>query len=216
MRLFLSSYRAGKHPDKMIKFFGRGSRIGVITNAKDYKFAKQREKKVEEVLEYFRLLGMKPTEIDLRDYFGKPEEALKLMKGFPVIWGSGGNTFLLRRALKQAGVDRELAKLVKEEKIIYGGESAGAILPGPTLRGAEDDRTREDNPMYIPRLYDREVIWEGLKLVSFVPLPHYKGEYYGEMMDKLVESFDKQKIRYKTIREDQVLIIDGRKTEILR
>jgi dipeptidase E len=212
MRVFLSSYRAGKHDDKLIKFLDGINKVAVITNAKDYKTPEGRLQRIEENFDYYRSIGLDPTEIDLRSYFHK-SGAEKLLAGHNFIWLAGGNTFLLRRALKYTGLDRFLCDSVRKNEIVLGGESAGAIIMGPTLRYSEID-TDEDSPNYIPSGYDKEVIWTGLGIVDFVPVPHYQTSgYIG--IDDYVKNLDRENIPYKKMTDEQAIMISGDKTEIL-
>jgi dipeptidase E len=213
VRLFLSSYRAGKHDDKLRDFLGSIDKVAVITNAKDYKTTQDRRDKVEENFDYYRSIGLKPTEIDLRPLFHKPG-AEKMLAGHNFIWLAGGNVFLLRRALKYTGLDKYLYDNVRKNEIIIGGESAGAVIMGPTLKFSELE-TDEDSPDHIPEGYDKEVIWEGLGFMAYVPVPHHKALDYGDGIDKYIEQLDKYSIPHKEMTDDQVIIINGGKEEFL-
>jgi len=215
MRLFLSSYRAGSYDDKLLEFLGNINKVAVITNAKDYKPSEERKIKVEENLDYFRSLGIEPTEIDLRPYFHK-KDAEKMFDGFDFVWLAGGNAFLLRRALKYTGVDKFLITEVKKGSLIYGGESAGEILACPTLHGSEDDSGNEDDPNYIPRGYDEKVLWDGLGFINFVLVPHYKNPDIGESIEGYISYLKKHNITFETITDDEVFIVDGEKQEFLK
>jgi dipeptidase E len=213
MRLFLSSYRAGRHDDKLREFLGGIDKVAVITNAKDYKTPQDRRNKVEENFDYLRTIGLRPTEVDLRPNFHKPD-AEKLLAKHNFVWLAGGNAFLLRRALKYADLDKYLYDNVRKNEIILAGESAGAIIMGPTLKFSELD-TDEDSPHYIPEGYDKEIIWSGLDFVSYVPVPHYKALDYGEEIDKYIKALDKNSIPHKEMTDDQAIIINGAKEEFL-
>ena len=134
--MFISSYRAGKHDQDLIKFLGNIKKIAVITNAKDYKTEADRQEKVADNFSYFRSIGVEPVEIDLRLFFNKPGIE-KLLSDYDFVFLSGGNVFLLRRALSYSGLDRFLYDAVRKNEIILGGESAGAIIMGPTLKYSE-------------------------------------------------------------------------------
>jgi dipeptidase E len=212
MRLFLSSYRAGKHDTELSKLLGGINKIAVITNAKDYKTPGGRRERIEENFEYYRSIGLEPTEIDLRPYFHKPG-AEKLFSNHNFVWLAGGNVFLLRRALKYTGLDKFFYDKVRQNEIILGGESAGAIIMGPTLRYSEVD-TDEDSPNYIPDGYDKQVIWEGLDLVNYVPVPHYQTpDYIG--IDDYIKNLDKENIPYKKMTDDQAILINGDREKFL-
>lgn len=215
MRLFLSSYLAGKYPEKLVELFGRGTSVAVITNAKDYKTPEERKVKVDEVLQFLGELGLKPVEIDLRKYFdgrGNPEKDLRKFRAF---WLAGGNVFLLRRAIRQSQLEPLLGDWVRKNEVVLGGESAGAIIVGPTLRGAEDEWSAEDSPYFRAEGYEEEVIWEGLRYITYVPAPHYQNTNYGPVIEKYINDLDRLKIAYKTMTDDQAIIINGAKEEFL-
>lgn len=215
MKLFLSSYRAGDHVDRLKDFLGNTNQMATITNAKDYKSAAERQAKIEENFDYWLSVGLEPVEIDLRPYFHKPG-AEELLDKYDFIWLAGGNAFLLRRALKYTGIDEYLKKRVREGSLIYGGESAGAILAAPTLLGSEDDSTNEDDPKYIPEGYDHQAYWDGLGFLDYVLVPHYKSPEIAESIEGYVSYLKKHRIPHKTIREEEALIVDGDRQEFLR
>lgn len=215
MRLFLSSYRAGKYDQKLLEFIGDIKKVAVITNAKDYKPPEDRQAKIEDNFSYYRSIGIEPTEIDLRPYFHKPG-ASELLKGFEFVWLAGGNAFLLRRALYYAGLDEYLISAVKNNSIIYGGESAGTIMASPTLRGSEDDSTNEDDPRYIPEGYDKEILWDGLGFIDYVLVPHYQSPEIGESIEGYIRYLEKRNIPYRKITDEQALIVDGEREQLLQ
>lgn len=205
MKLFISSYRAGKHDNDLQAFVGKINKVGVITNAKDWK-TKERKIGLEDNFNWWRLIGLEPTEIDLRPYFHRPG-AEKIVEKFDFVWLAGGNVFLLRRALKYSGIDKYLGNKVRRKEVILGRESADAIIMGPTLKYSETEEN-EDNPNYIPKLYEKQVIWGGLDLINYVTVPHYKTPgYIG--IDEYAENLKKEKIPYKTMTDDQAIIING-------
>jgi dipeptidase E len=210
MRLFLSSYRAGEHQAELIKLASGIKNVAVITNAKDDKTTKERIESVNEVLDFFIKLGFKPKEIDLRPHFKKPETSKKELQNYKFVWMAGGNTFLLRRALKYTGLDEYLIKKVKDDVIIYGGESAGAILATPTFTGVEFG----DDPKIIPKGYKKEIILEGLNLVPYHIVPHYQSEWEGAK--DMIVALKKKKLEYKTLTDNQVMVINGKKEEFLK
>lgn len=213
MRLFLSSYRAGKHGAKLLELVGKGAKIAYISNSKDYKDPADRKAKIDENFDYWRSIGLKPDEIDLRPYFDEPG-ADKLVKGYGFIWLAGGNVFLLRRALSYSGLDRYLYDAVRKNQIVLGGESAGAIIMGPTLKHSEVETDNEDSPNFTPKPYREEVLWDGLDLVNFVPVPHYASPgYIG--IGGYIKNLERDKIPYKTMTDAQAIIIDGDEVEFL-
>lgn len=213
MRLFLSSYRAGNHSEKLLGLLNGIDEVGIISNAKDYHEPLRRAQRMDEVYDFFKSVGVVLHEIDLRPYFSKGNSSEELSK-HKFIWLAGGNIFLLRRALEYSGAVSYLTKTVKDASLILGGESAGAVVLGPTFRGFEMEGNA-DNPNFIPESYKSEVIWEGLGLVSYVPIPHCGGEDYGSEVSRIIKQFDRDKIPHKDMTDDQAIMVSGDKEEFL-
>lgn len=209
MRLFLSSYRAGDHTDKLREFIDEGTKIAAITNAKDYKTAEERKESVQDLMSFFADQELAVEELDLRKYFGKKEELQKKLSTYGAVWLAGGNTFLLRHALKTSGADEILVAKVREGSLAYLGESAGAILATPSLEGVQ----YEDDPDIVEEQYHEDPIFDGLGFVPYAIVPHW-GSAWSET-DSMVEVLEADGVDYKTLADDQVLIISGDHEEIL-
>lgn len=211
MKLFLSSEGFGNHPKILVGLMGANKKVAFIDNAKDAIPASERAEHVREKKIEFENLGLGFTEIDLRDYFSKRDELLNMLSNFGLIWLSGGNTFILRRALAYSGADKSISKLLQAGKIVYGGSSAGAIIPTPSLHGAEFG----DEPHLIPEGYKEEVIWDGLNLVPFHIIPHYKSDWFGAEALKMESYMQSNGFPYKTLMDGQVMVINSGKKELL-
>lgn len=209
MRLFLSSYRFGDCSDALIELLGETDKVGVITNAKDYKSAMERTKSVQDVFDSFKELGINPYEIDLRAYFKYPDGLRSVLDAYSFVWLAGGNTFVLRRALKATGADELLRSYVRENKLIYGGESAGAVLAGPSLQGVEFG----DDPYVVPEGYSDEDIWDGLGLVPYSIVPHYESDWEG--YERMIEVLEEADIPYKALNDHQVIVVSGDSEKVL-
>lgn len=209
MRLFLSSYRFGDYGDVLQELIGEEATVGVITNAKDYNKLEERRKSVEAQFDSFRELGIEPHEIDLRPFFGHADLLALELEKHKFIWVGGGNTFVLRRALRASGGDVLLRDYVQADKCIYGGESAGAIMATPTLQGVEFG----DDPYIVPDGYTDEEIWDGLGFVSHAIVPHYESAWEGS--ERMVEVLEEDGVPYKTLNDHQVLLVVGNDEEIL-
>lgn len=207
MKLFLSSEGFGNHPQALVELMGENKKVAFIDNAKDAIATGERAEHVNEKRIEFENLGLSFTEIDLRDYFSKRDELLNKLSNSGLVWLSGGNTFILRRALAYSGADKHISKLVQEGRIVYGGSSAGAIIPTPSLHGAEFG----DEPHLIPEGYSEEVIWEGLNLVPFHIVPHYKSDWFGDQALKMESYMQSNSFPYKTLMDGQVIVINGDK-----
>jgi dipeptidase E len=211
MRLFLSSYRAGNHSRELQKLFGKKISVAVITNAKDYKNNAERIESVDDILKFLKDLNYKPSEIDLRSYFGNAEKLKKELRKYEAVWVAGGNTFILRRAFKYSGLDLILGDMVRKNEIIYAGESAGAILPTPSLHGAEYG----DDPNDIPDGYDGEILWQGLNIINYHLIPHYGSAEFSDEPLRMEKYLSSRNLPYRTLSDNQVIIINNNKEEFL-
>ncbi len=201
MKLYLSSYRI---PDikKFTTFIGKEPsdiKVGLILNAKDYRSTKYRDDKLKEMLDYFSGFGFQIEEIDLREYFNNDGVGEKL-KNYDVVWVNGGNTYMLRWAIAQCRGEKAILDALKNG-VVYGGDSAGAIIVGPTLKYFDE----ADDPTVIPK-----TMYDGLGFIDFAVLPHWDSEGFGEAI-KVV----KRKLEgdgHKTIKltdEEFLLVEDG-------
>jgi dipeptidase E len=215
MRLFLSSQDLGNHADVAAKMSGDNKKSLFIKNAQDDKLPEERNFSNAEKKKMFEDAGFEFEMLDLRDYFGKKDELEEKVKKAGSLWSSGGNTFILRRAMAASGLDEILKKLLAEDKILYGGWSAGAYIAAPSLHGIEfGDRPQ---PVAVPENYpSKETIWEGLDLVPFTVVPHYKSGWFDEEADTCIEYLRKYKMPYQSLEDGQVVIVDGDKVEVLK
>jgi dipeptidase E len=212
MRLFLASQDFGKHADKLREMVGDNKKSLVVFNARDLKKSDgegfQRKLFAENGFEFRRL--------DLRDYFGKEKELEKFVAEYKpgLVVLLGGNTFLLRRALKQSGFDKILQSDIKEDKYVLAGHSAGSIVAGPSLRGYEMVYTEEMEK--VPSGYQSEVVWDGLGFTGMRVIAHAGSLRYGEIIKKRQGFFDKNNDKYVVLDDDGVFVADGDDEEVLR
>lgn len=211
MRLFLSSQGFGDHSQKLLELLGEKHKAAFIDNAKDYLPESERAMHVREKQLEFENLGLEFSEIDLRDYFDKSGIQKELEK-YDLVWLSGGNTFILRRAMAQSGFDKVIKNLMSEDRLVYGGSSAGSIVAAPSLRGLEDG----DDPENVPKGYQPEVIWDGLKLVDYYVIPHYKSDWYGANADKIVAYMKQHNLKHYALKDGQVVWANGEKVQFLK
>ncbi len=209
MRLYLSSYRLEYNEDDLGCLVSGQKRIGVIRNALDFsnEHERLREGREREFLE-LRKLGLFPEEIDLREYFDAPEDLGGAVGKFDALWVVGGNTFVLRRAFQQSGLDAILLEKVRDEQFVYAGYSAGICVVTPTLRGID----LVDDPEVIPEGYSNQIIWDGLGLVPFSFAPHYRSDHpESELVEKSVEFFIENKIPFIALHDGDVYVEDLKK-----
>jgi dipeptidase E len=212
MRLYLSSFRNGNHPEQLHRLIGGGRRTAVIANAMDFVPAEIRSAKYAAEADRLKSMGLEPVEVDLRQYFGKPEELKETLSGFDFIWVRGGNVFVLRRAFKQSGADVVIKDLLENDTVAYGGYSAGVAILQPHLHGIE----LVDPPDVVPESYDKTIIWECLGLLPYCVAPHYKSDHPESAdIDKVVDYYTEKHIPFVALRDGEVIVIDGEEQAIL-
>ena len=107
MKLYLSSYKVGNETEELKKWIAdHDNKIVIIANAKDQYTDKERvEKGTLADIEQLSELGFDVSRLDLKDYFGKTEDLKTYLQQFQAAYVVGGNTFVLRRAMKMSGFD---------------------------------------------------------------------------------------------------------------
>jgi dipeptidase E len=211
MRLFLSSENVGNYPEVFSKLIGANKKLAFIENAKDDWADKDRKAKVKEHQEQFENLGFDFKEINLRDFFNQPKKLNDEMQNYGAVFVAGGNTFILRRAMVLSGFDTIIKELLGQDKLVYGGSSAGSVVAGPTLHGTEHG----DEPDVIPEGYIEEVIWDGLDLVPFTVVPHYGSEWFGQQARAMEKYLKENNLPQKLLKDGQVIVVNDDKEEFL-
>jgi dipeptidase E len=116
----------------------------------------------------------------------------------------GGNVFVLRQAMKLSGLDEILTDLFKSKtNFLYSGYSAAGCVLAPSLKPYQvvGDATET------PYKDQASVIWEGLDLVDFAFMPHYKSDHpETEAIDRGINYCEEHSIKYKAVRDGEVLI----------
>lgn len=202
MKFYLSSFKVGKETEKL-KEMTKGKKIGFVNNALDFVDAKIQAETDQKNMQDLRDLGIEVEILDLRDYFGKTEELKMKVGDLGGVWVRGGNTFVLRQAMRLSEMDKILKNMDRED-FFYGGYNAGGCVLSPSFKGLEivDDAT-------ITPYEDKTITWDGLGLINYLFLPHYKSDHHeSEDVDKVVQYYEKEGIVYKTLRDGEVIIIE--------
>lgn len=214
MKLYLSSYGIGNYPEELIKLTGVGAKIAIIGNAGDhFGDKKTRKESIQRQTTSLSSIGLIPQEIDLRKYFGRENELEKKLKKFGAVWIKGGNTFVLRKAMKLSGFDKIIKKMLKKDEIVYTGYSAGWCVLAPSLHGLEI----VDNPNDNANGYPKKVIWSGLNIIDYRACPHYKSDHPESAgVDKEIRFYKENKLPYKVLRDGEVIVVNGNKEKVFR
>ena len=206
MKFYLSSYKIGRETKRLRRMLPRNRRTAYIANSCDcYKDTKRTEEGDRFNFRQLRSVGLNPERLDLRDYFGRRAELERKLKGFGAIWVRGGNTFVLRQAMRLSGFDTIFKKLAKRKDVLYGGYSAGICILSPSLHGLElvDDKTQR------PYGKRSRLIWEGLGAVDYAFAPHYRSRHpESRLAGRTVRYYIDHKIPFIALRDGEVIIIE--------
>ena len=191
----------------------RGTRTAVIANAIDVYAPEDRAEGVRRELDALTELGLEAEEFDLRRYF-ESKQVIGDLRRYDVVWVRGGDVFTLRYSLAESGADTALVELLQEDALVYGGYSAGPCVLGPTLRGLE----QVDNPAHVKMLYGAEPVWSGLAVLDYCIVPHVDSPGHPETAacGRLAEHYRKTSTAHRTLRDGEVLIIDGNRSFVCR
>jgi dipeptidase E len=182
------------------------ARIAVIDNARDYSTDLERKKQsLKNDLDDIRSLGFLPEHVDLRNYFNDNDALLEKLREFDAVWVLGGNSFILRKAMKLSGFDAVINELIRKNKLVYAGYSAALCVISLTMDGVElvddIDATAEG--------YSTETIWDGYGLIDFYPIVHYKSDHpESKLVDKELEYVKSKNRKYKTLRDGDTIVIE--------
>ncbi|MDF6017192.1 Type 1 glutamine amidotransferase-like domain-containing protein [Streptomyces sp. JH34] len=211
MRMYLSSFRTGDHPDEMLALLTRTAAtpdVAVIANAVDVLPDEERRAAVEREFEALAGLGLRPSEVDLRTFFDQPStQVATALSRFPLIWVRGGNVFVLRQALARSGADLALTELLRQDAFVYAGYSAGVCVLAPDLHGLEQC----DDPKEVRTAYGDEARWDGLGLLDHVVVPHIDspGHPESEILGAVADRYHAEGTAHRPLRDGQALVIDG-------
>ena len=197
MKLFLSSVGIPQPAAYRELFANKQTmRIGLIANAWGTYPAGKREPFISQTTTQLTTLGATVQPLDLLDYAGKQGKLQKALQSLDGLWVTGGNSFYLNWAAHQAGMQYIIGALCRDG-LVYGGESAGAILATPTLHGVEFVDDANDAP---------EVLWDGLGLISFGLVPHWGNPKYAELLASCRQEMEKH-VKAKILTDTQCLVV---------
>lgn len=184
----------------------KDTRIVIIPNAKDYYSNRVRKLKANEAIDYFKSLNVRHIDIvDLQNFnISDTTRLAAKLRQYDLIWVSGGNTFCLRYEMRRSGFEKVINQVLASG-VVYGGESAGALVAGNSLKGVE---------FADPPEFAEEIIWGGLDLIPHFVLPHVGNTDYAEAMEK-AKTVHKSDSTMITLTDSQALVINEEKSEII-
>lgn len=207
MKFYLSSFRLGEKSKELARMAISNNKFGYIPNAGDYTNADL--DRISEVnnndMAELRKLGLEVQLLDLKDYFGSPGKLRKKIGELGGVFVRGGNTFILRQAMRLSGFDIIFRELLERDDFIYSGYSAGVCVLAPDLKAIQ----LVDDPTDKPYAGLQDTVWEGLGYLNYTILPHYKSNHpESAAIDKLLEYCQENDIPFKTLKDGEVIIIE--------
>jgi len=217
MRLYLSSERLGDRAGSLIGLTGSGRRAVIIRNGYDHVTAELRalfQARATDPADELAALGYLTTDLDLRDYFGRPDALRRTLEGVDLVWVPGGNAFVLRRAMRQSGFDDLVTELLDADAFVYGGADAGAMVAAPTLEGLD----MLADPAVTPMGYQQHIPWDGLGLIDHSIVPHYRSPTPDAAgAERAVRYLSRKGLRYRALRDGEAIVwVESRGTGLGR
>lgn len=209
MKFYLSSYRFGNETETLKRWItGTNGRFGYIPNAcdsfvddADWSIARH----IQEDMDSLREIGAEVELLDLKEYFGKQEELRAKLAELGGVYVSGGNSFVLRQAMRLSGFDVLLPVMrTSRENFVYAAYSAGVCVLGPSMR--VHALTDDANVFPYPQI--TEQIWDGIGILDFVFEPHYASNHpESASVEREVAYCVENKILFKAYHDGEVLLL---------
>ncbi len=203
MRLYLSSLDLGNATSELVRLAPQG-RMALILNALDGEPASRDVWRLRET-EQLQALGFRVDELDLRPFFGDLGALRSRLAAFDAVWINGGNTFVLMRAMRLSGFDRLALERLARDTLLYAGFSAATVAASPSLRGV----AAADDPNELPAGYPAEIVWDGLGLLPFHVVVHYRTDPpESAAVEAEVAFYEREGLDYRTLRDGEVIVVD--------
>ncbi|AUP79217.1 Type 1 glutamine amidotransferase-like domain-containing protein [Flavivirga eckloniae] len=205
MKYYLSSYKFGNKIEELKKLIPDNNRIGHINNSRDWVGSdlERANKHQNEEIEFLNGIGFKAEPLDLKMYFHKKDDLRNKLNSLGALWVSGGNTFVLRMAMKLSGFDEIFKELKNKTDFLYGGYSAGICILSDSLKSIEN----VDDPNNFPYEEIDKPIYEGLGIYNYSFMPHYDSDHFeSEAIGKEIQRCIDNKWLFKALRDGDVII----------
>jgi dipeptidase E len=207
VRLYLSSTGLGADPT-ILRALAPGPRVGIVVDADDEEGFLTRRQARRQEFAALAAAGFTPTDLDLRRHRDGRGDLAGRLAALDVVWLAGGNTFVLARAMRRAGLAAALREPVASGALLYAGYSAGACVAGPDLRGVD----LMDDPG--GRSAGEPV--ETLALVDYRVVPHWRSDSRlsasAELMAAHLQSIG---LEHRCLSDGQALVVEDGVTSLV-
>lgn len=150
-----------------------------------------------------KLMGFQMVDVDIKNK--TKEQLYEVLSTVDVIFVSGGNTYYLLEKAQASGF-LEVVHTLIERGVIYIGSSAGSALACSTIEYIED---------FDDRSIAHLTSFKGMGLVNKLIYPHYGEEKYKVKFQTIMDRWIAKGFDVLPLRNDQVLVINGGKEEVL-
>jgi dipeptidase E len=198
-----------------VRLTTQGARFAVIANAIDAEPAEERRDKVAAEVQGLATLGLRATELDLREHVGESSDDLtRHLMSFDGVWVRGGNVFVLRNTMARSGADNAILDLLDRDAFVYAGYSAGPCVLGPSLAGLE----RVDDANATSRLGLGAAVMRGLGVLEQRVVPHVESSSHPESaaLDRVAEQYARDGVPHLNLRDGEALVVDGDGAKAMR
>ncbi|MCI4669169.1 MAG: peptidase E [Bacteroidia bacterium] len=205
MNYYLSSYKFGSKVAELKAMIPPNNKLGHINNSRDW-VGRDPERAQRHQLDEIAALnnfGFDSEALDLKDYFGKKEALREKINSLGALWVSGGNTFVLRQAMKLSGFDELVPEMQQREDFLYGGYSAGVCILSKSLKSID----RVDDPDNFPYTGINKAIYEGLNVIEYAIISHYDSPHpESAMVEQEIRRCIDNKWLFIALRDGEVII----------
>lgn len=204
MKFFLSSLAPSDElASSFLELVGKkpqAIQVALIENAADVE-----EGWINQIRPALQKMGVVISLVDLREYRSNSAGLKSKLANADVIWIGGGNTFYLRWLLQETGADTLIRAAVKAGAV-YGGDSAGAVVIGPTLQYFD----AADDPKAAPH-----VQLNGLNLIGTVVVPHADNPKLAVTVKNIQNELRAAGYATQPLGDAQALIINGNDKKVV-
>ena len=216
MKLFLASQDLGDFADVLNDMVGGNKRALIISNARDYYHdAATISSATEKTVNRLENMGFVVEVLDLKKYFNKTQELQDFVAKFApsLIFSIGGRTSCLATALHVSGMDKIIRDGVLDDKFIYGGYSAGAMVAAKNLKlyyldSVDNDTARET--------YGIEPYEYGIGLTDFYIVPHADHSDYLTTVKGRIAKITQARKNAIRLNDADVYVVNGANSELLK
>lgn len=209
MKLFLSSQDLGGFAEDLRELVGKNRKTLLITNARDYADPEEKAEVVQRKLKMMKAAGFDAIELDLREYFSKDfTELSEFVADYNpgLVCAIGGSVFLLGTALTISGMDDIIRQLLEEDKIVYAGYSAGAMVAAKDIENYERDDLQVES---VHGYYGVPAITNGLGLIAEYIIPHVDRKEYSKETKFYKEHLSSLGVETIMLNDQDVYIVNG-------